>query len=141
MRQPPHLDRGAGRQVLAAEFHPRVDIFEIGVDIGGECLPLHHVSPGRASGRERGCDVRKHLANLRPHVAAAHDLALAVARQDAGQEHQLAGHHGYDRRVEQLAFDHALRQALGKYVLPFDHCGAPPFAANAFLTEPGRLAG
>src|SRR5205085_150394 len=120
-RQAPYFNRGAGREVVATELHPRVDVLEIGIDIGGERLALHHVGPGRAGGRERDRDVREHLTDLRPHVALADDLGLAVAREDARYEHELAGHDGDDRSVEQMAFDHPLRQALREDVLSFDH--------------------
>ena len=52
MRQAPHLDGGAGREIVAAEFHPRVDMLEISVDVGGEGLAFTtsaQVAPAAAS--------------------------------------------------------------------------------------------
>src|SRR5262249_13303741 len=70
---------------------------------------------------QRSPDVGEHLLDLPAHVALADDLAVLVARQDAGQKHELAGHHGDDRRIKQVALDDPLRQSFRKYVLPLHH--------------------
>src|SRR5689334_8345791 len=130
VRQAAHFDRGARRQVVAAVFHAGFDVLEIGIDIGGEGLPFDDVVHGCARRRERGLDVREHLADLRRHVALADDLALAVARQNAGHEYELARYHGHDRRVEHMAFDDPLRHPFGENVFALNHDIAPLAAGS-----------
>src|SRR5262245_12850939 len=125
MRQPAHLDRRAGREVVAAVLHAGIDVGEVGIDIRRKGLALDDVGHGGAGRGKRSADVLEHLPDLRRHVALADDLALAVARQDAGHEYELTRHHRDHRRIEQVPVDDAFRHILRKYVLTLDHNVSP----------------
>ena len=75
------------------------------------------VAPAAASGFEVLAD----LADLRAHVAFADDLARAVAREQAGDEHELARDDRHHRRVQHVPAADAFRQRVGKQIFAFNH--------------------
>ena len=63
------------------------------VDVGQEHRHLHDVGEARAGRREHRADVLEHLSGLRDDVAG-HEVPVAVDRDAARDEEQIAGAHG-----------------------------------------------
>src|SRR5690242_16156657 len=112
MRQAPHLDGRAGRQRLAEDAGPHVGMLEELVDVGDVGRGLDQVVGGRAGLRQRDTQVLAHLADLRTHVARTDDVAVAVARELAGDEHQALSRRHDHVRVQHVILELALKQAL-----------------------------
>ena len=82
------LDDGAGRQLVLEELHARGDdVFEF-AHVGRVDDDRHDIVE-RAAGRfQHRLHVADGLPRLLGHVAVAHQFALAVARQLAGEKDQ-----------------------------------------------------
>jgi hypothetical protein len=72
----------AGRQRRAKIFHAHIDVLKECIDVGGEGLGADEVGEACARRGQRGLEILADLADLLAHVALAHDLARAVARQE-----------------------------------------------------------
>lgn len=110
MRQPSHFDRRARRQADAEIIMPDIDMFEEFIDVGHEGRGLDQVVKGGAGRLQRVLEVFTDLPDLRTHVAGADDVAVLVAGQLAGDEHQLFTGGDDDVRIKHVTADVSLEQ-------------------------------
>ena len=112
MRQSAYLNGCARGQTDAEIVVPDIDVFEELVDVGHEGRGLDQVVERGAGGFERVLQVLADLFDLRAHIAGADNVAVLVARQLAGNKHELFAGGNDDMGIEYVAADIALEQRI-----------------------------
>jgi hypothetical protein len=135
-----HLDGGARRHCRTEVLHADVDVTEVLVHVGDVRVALDDVGERRTGGSQGGLDVLADLADLRPHVALADDVAVLVARQLAGHEDHAAALDRDHVRVERVTAARRRGKRLGLDVLAGDRHGVSfqGVASNARPTTRAR---
>src|SRR5215475_16074632 len=88
MRQPSHLDGGAGRKTYAQKVVADVDVLKELVDVGHKCCGFYEIGECNAGSLKCSTNILADLANLRPHVARPDNVSRLIARELPGNENE-----------------------------------------------------
>src|SRR5689334_4530684 len=112
VRQASHLDGRAGRKTHAQIVVADVDVLKELVDVGHKCCGFDEMGESNAGSLKCRTDILADLANLRPHVARPDNISRLIACELPGNENERLcfGHNHV--RVQDTAFERALKQRL-----------------------------